>query len=129
MPFFIYFLFTDLSYGVESKYTKLLYYQNFFGHIHRNPSRYSSSLTTISCGHPLKVLRKEKGKVVNSRWTYVAAGPYKGYILKKFLSEKRMKCFSDIYPKYFEKMKLSITEMYYFGRLYDQYVQGTSKRP
>lgn len=111
----------------KQKYTQILYYKNTFGHIHRNPSRYSTSLTTISCGHPL---RKLKGrKKLDPRWTYISAGPYKGHVLTQFLSNKRIKCFSDVHSNFFDKMNLSITDMYYFGRLYDQYIIGKTRQP
>ena len=123
------FLITDVFAKKKSSYLKIVYYKEAFGHIHRNPSRYSSSLTTISCGHPLKLLPLKKGKEENSHWAYIKTGPYTGHVLNIFLSSKRPRCFSDVHSKFFDNMNLSITDMYYFGRLYDQYVIGQTRRP
>ena len=129
--FSIFIMFFSENLYSKNRFSKILYYNNTFGHIHQNPSRYSTSLTVVSCGHPLKVLTRaeSKKKNINSRWTYVGAGPYKGYILSKYLQIKSVKCFSDTHSKFFENMNLSITDMYYFGRLYDQYIIKTTRRP
>lgn len=110
----------------------LSYFRPIFGHVHRNPSKYSSSLTTISCGHPIKVykLTPKKGRSVtifNKVWRYVKVGPYEGYIDKKYLVKSKPNCFQDRYPKFFDSLELDLTELYYWGRLYDQYVFGKSR--
>ncbi len=92
-----------------------------WGHVHQNQSRYSSSLTTVSCGHPLKVIE------FNEHWHKVVAGPYTGYVQSKFIHEKKPSCPQDLYPRFFDDLKLEITEMYYWGKLYDQYIEDKSR--
>lgn len=117
-----------LSFGVLAKESavRVAYYNHLFGHIHKNPSRYSMSLSTISCGHPIKILGV-KGKIIEREGYYkVHVGPYKGYISKQYLNRKKPNCFQDRYPRFFDNLDLSLTDMYYWGKLYDQYVNGRS---
>ena len=92
-----------------------------WGHIHQNSSRYSTSLTTVSCGHPLKIY--EVGKA----WHKVQAGPYTGYVRNEQLLDKKPTCLQDKYPKFFDDLKLEITEMYYWGKLYDHYIEDKTR--
>lgn len=121
-----------ISAAAKKEILRVAYFRPIFGHVHRNPSRYSSSLTTISCGHPIKVLKlvPKKGRpvtVFNKVWHFVKVGPYEGYIDGKYLKEKKTNCFQDRYPKFFDSLELDLTELYYWGRLYDQYVFGKSR--
>ena len=102
------------------------YFKHIFGHIHQNSSPYSSSLMTIHCGHPVKILHPPS-KGMSEKWEHIQVGSFKGYVLKKFLSKKKTSCFQEKYPRFFEGFSLSMTEMYYWGRLYDQYIQGRSR--
>lgn len=122
------------TFASKKKYVGLLYYKNMFGHIHQNTSNYSTSLSTLSCGHPVKIYKKQYKSghtqiIFNETWNMVKVGPYEGYIQTDFLSKTKVKCFQDKYPKFFDEMKLEISDMYYWGRLYDQFVTGSSKRP
>lgn len=103
------------------------YYKNMFGHIHQNPSRYSISLTTVSCGHPIMVVVSKNDQNNADGWLMVKAGPYEGYLPQNSLSEKRVDCFQDRYIKFFDNMDLQLSDMYYWGRFYDQVVEGKSK--
>jgi len=108
-----------------SKIIKISYLNTIFGHVHRNPSRYSSSLTTISCGHPIKVLKQNiLGK---GQWAQVKVGAHKGFINLMYLSDKRPACFQDRFPRFFDNLDLELTDLYYWGKLYDQYVIGRTK--
>lgn len=100
----------------------VMYYKHIFGNVHQNPSRYSSALTTISCGHPVKIYSIKMGN-----WVKVKVGAQNGYLPMSFLSTKRPKCFQDKYPRFFDKFALGPTDLYYWGRLYDQYVIGKSR--
>ncbi|GAB4016703.1 MAG: hypothetical protein Fur0010_16680 [Bdellovibrio sp.] len=123
----------DFMSGKVTKLHKISYFKELFGHVHRNPSRYSNSLSTLSCGHPIKVFEwsvqgaKEKSLEVNGDWLYVQVGPYKGYMLKESLSDKRPTCFQDEFPRFFDNVGLSLTEMYYWGKLNDHFLTGRSK--
>lgn len=110
---------------------KISYLKNTFGHIHQNASRSSTSLTTLSCGHPIKVYEVtnkagQKFTTFASGFFYVSAGNYYGYIQSSFLVDKKPNCFQKKYPKFFDALSLEITDFYYWGRLYDQYSQGKS---
>ncbi len=105
----------------QSKVIMVKYLNTPWGHVHQNSSRYSTSLTTVSCGHPIKVLEINKG------WAKVVAGPYTGYVQDVHLSPKKIECIQDKYPRFFDDLKLEITQMYYWGKLYDQYVEGKSR--
>jgi len=130
---FFFYLIPAVSCGaLEKKLIGVFYFKNIFGHLHQNPSRYSSSLTTVSCGHPIKVyevIRPNMSslKVINDIWAMVKIGPYDGYMRKDHLSRKNTICFQDEFPKFFENFDLDISELYHWGRLYDLYVEGKSK--
>jgi len=109
------------------KVERVMYYKYMFGHLHQNPSKYSTSLTTISCGHPLKIYSVKTGSqkprmVFNKEWNFVKAGPYEGYIRDTQLSSKKPICFQDKYPKFVDQFEMEISDMYNWGRLYDLYL-------
>ncbi len=105
----------------DTKVIMVKYLNTPWGHVHQNSSRYSTSLTTVSCGHPLKVIEINKG------WTKVIAGPYTGFVQDIHLNVKKPECIQDKYPRFFDDLKLEITQMYYWGKLYDQYIEGKSR--
>lgn len=123
----------DFMAGKVVKVHKVSYFKLLFGHIHRNPSRYSNSLSTLSCGHPVKVFEwsnqgsKEKTLDVNEDWYFVQVGPYRGYMLKESLSEKKPNCLQDQYPRFFDSIGLELTDMYYWGKLNDHFLNGKSR--
>lgn len=111
----------------KSKVVRIMYYGKSFGHIHKSPSKYSQSLSTLACNHPIKVLRLNGQELWGGKFHFVKVGPYRGYIHKDYLSRKRVMCIQDKYPRFFDNLNLSISDMYYWGKLYDQYAIGTSK--
>jgi hypothetical protein len=106
---------------------RVLYFSKLFGHIHKNPSRYSQSLSTIGCGHPTKVIGNTEVSSSGVSFLKVKVGPYVGYISKIYLRSKKPQCFADDYPRFFDNLNLSLTDMYYWGKLYDQYITGRSR--
>jgi hypothetical protein len=117
--------FADSS-STDEKVIGVFYMKPLFGHVHQSSVRTSASLTTIQCAHPVKVI--ESSKVSASReWSYVQVADYRGFILKQYLSEKKPDCIQGKYPKFFDKLNLDLSELYYWGRLYDQYVQGETR--
>ena len=60
-------------------------------------------------------------------WNYVKVGMHKGYVKRDVLRSKRPLCFQDMYPKFFDSFDLDLSELYYWGRLYGQYIQGRSR--
>jgi hypothetical protein len=109
------------------------YFSQMMGNVHQNPSRYSQVLTTISCNHPVKLLKEvsKDGKEFvlygEDKWNLVSVGPYEGFVMTEYLTEKKISCFEEEFPKFFDGLSLDINDLYYWARLYDQYVQGKSK--
>jgi hypothetical protein len=54
-------------------------------------------------------------------------GDDRGFIISSSLSEKRPVCFQEKYPKFYLNLNLDLSEMYYWGRLTDQYLSEESK--
>ncbi|WP_372653974.1 hypothetical protein [Halobacteriovorax sp.] len=110
---------------------KVMYVNKIFAQVHKNPSKHSIYLTTTECGHPVKVYKlesKNKSRVLfNRTWKIVKVGSYDGYMNEEYLSDTKVKCFQDKYPKFFDSLGLEINEMFYWGKLYDQYVTGKSR--
>lgn len=111
---------------IQKRQLRTGYYNQMFGHIHQTPSRYSTSLTNIACGHPLRIMSiTQAGQTLtlfNDRWKFISAGPYEGYLPEKFISTERPECFQDKYARFYEAFDLSITEMHFWGRLYDHFL-------
>ena len=121
--------------GMNKRLLRVSYYNNLFGHVKKNPSRYSQSQSAITCGHPVKIYKvsPKKGSsgvsqtVFNDSFYYVKVGPYWGYINKRYLSKKKPNCFQDEYPRFFDKLDLKIEDYFYWGKLYDQFIYGKSR--
>jgi hypothetical protein len=122
LPFFA---FADTT-STDEKVVGIYYFIPMFGHVHQSSVRTSASLTTIQCSHPVKVVESSKVSV-GAEWAYVLVADFKGFIQKEFLATKRPECFQGKYPKFFDAMNLDLAELYYWGRLYDQYTQGESR--
>ena len=109
------------------------YFNQMMGNVHQNASRFSQVMTTISCNHPVKVLKETStdGKEFmfygENDWNLVTVGPYDGYIMSAYLSDKKNECFEEEYSKFFDGLELEINDLYYWARLYDQFTQGKSK--
>lgn len=125
-PFWAFILITSFSFFslAGEKELARLYFQRPFGHLHQNASKESKSKTIVQCAHSVKVL---KVKTEITGWTYAMVGDEKGYIQSHFLDSKRPLCFQERYSRFYSKMRLDITDMYYWGRLYDQYLEGRSR--
>ena len=122
---------SSLAFPAEKKIERVnaplgvVYYVNSFGHVHQMAQINSASVTTVACGHPLKV--NESLNSYGQEWLIVSVGPQKGYVLKEFTSERKSECFQEKYPKFFNSMNLDLSELYYWGRLYDQFIRGRSR--
>lgn len=112
--------------STDEKVVGIFYMKPLFGHVHQSSVRTSASLTTIQCAHPVKVLESTKVSV-SREWAYVQVADYRGFIMKQFLSEKKPDCFQGKYPKFFDTLNMDLSELYYWGRLYDHYVQGETR--
>lgn len=112
--------------STDEKVVGIFYMTPMFGHVHQSSVRTSASLTTIQCAHPVKVIESSKVSV-SPEWSYVQVAEYRGFIMKQFLSEKKPECFQGKYPKFFDSFNMDLSELYYWGRLYDHYVQGETR--
>ena len=112
--------------STDEKIVGVYYFTPTFGHIHQSPQRTSASLTTIQCSHPLKVIESSKVSA-GAEWAYVQTADYKGFVLRNFLSDKRLPCFQSKYPKFFDAFNLDLGELYYWGRLNDHFIQGETR--
>lgn len=110
--------------------THFLYYKNTFGHIHQAPSSYSASAKSISCGDRVALVQEKTNtstEFSKYSWVKVKYGPSEGFVRTDFLIPKRPTCFQASYRKFFNKFKLELRDVFSWGRLYDQYVVGSSK--
>lgn len=127
---FLPFLFSTLlmasTKSTDEKVVGVFYFKPIFGHVHQSSVKTSASLTTIQCSFPVKVIESSKVSA-SSEWAYVQVADYKGFILKQYLSPKRPECFQGKYPKFFDALNLDLSELYYWGRLYDHYTQGETR--
>ncbi len=123
-------LYTCKTFAKKTEKIFYSYYNKTFGHLHQNPSKYSSSLTTITCNQGMKVL-EEKVSVENSKeiWQKVKIGPYEGFVQKKHTDQKwnKKKCVQDRYPRVFDLLELKISDFHYWGLLYDHYLLEKSE--
>ncbi len=109
------------------------YFSQIMGNVHQTPSRYSQVLTTITCNHPLKIMKEisNDGKELilfgEDKWNLVTVGPYEGYVMSDYINDTKNSCFEEEHSKFFDGLNLDINDLYYWARLYDQYVQGKSK--
>ena len=106
----------------SKKIISIEYLGALFGHVRVQPSQYAESLSAISCGHPIKLY-----ETIKDDYQFAKVGPYEGYVKREHLSKHKPECLQDKYPKFFETINLDITEMYYWGKLNDQYITGKSK--
>ena len=107
-----------------------LYYRNMYGLLHQSPSSYADSLKTLSCGDRVQLALDKGGTTTEfSRysWSKVKYGPNLGYIRSEFLDESKPDCFQANYTKFFNQFKVGLNDVFSWGRLYDQYVLGSSK--
>jgi len=99
---------------------KIGYLTPIFSNIHKNMFVDSKIVSTLSCGHPVRVNLKQR----NANWYKVKTGPYIGYIKKIDIKFKKIKCFQDKYPKFFNKFNFSVDELYLWGKLNDRFSKG-----
>jgi hypothetical protein len=128
---FLIFLLTSLlsfaeTTSTDEKLVGVFYMTPLFGHVHQSSVRTSASLTTIQCAHPVKVIESSKVSI-SKEWAYVEVADYRGFVMKQYLSEKRPDCIQGKYPKFFDALNMDLSELYYWGRLYDHYIQGETR--
>jgi len=128
--FLILLVFNLLSFAettsTDEKVVGVFYMTPLFGHIHQSSVRTSASLTTVQCAHPVKVIESSKVSI-SKEWAYVEVADYRGFVMKQYLSEKRPDCIQGKYPKFFDALNMDLSELYYWGRLYDHYIQGETR--
>ncbi len=105
---------------------EVVFLSTFLGHVHQSPSRLSPSLTTIQCGHPVKVI-KDPNVLVSEDWERVQVADWKGFVWKKHLSPSKPDCLQGRFPKFVDALNLDLTELYYWGRLNDHWEEGRAE--
>lgn len=126
IPFLLTSFLWSATKSTDEKIVGIFYFKPMFGHVHQTSVRTSASLTTIQCAFPVKVIESSKVQV-GQEWAYVQVADYKGFILKQYLSDKKPSCLQGRYPKFFDSLNLDLSELYYWGRLYDHYTQGETR--
>jgi hypothetical protein len=113
----------ETSNGMKKSLIGIKYFSEMMGNVHQNPSRYSQVLTTISCNHPVKIMKEtsKDGKDFvlfgEDKWNLVTVGPYEGYVMADYLADKKNVCFEEEYSKFFDGLNLDINDLYYWARL------------
>lgn len=116
----------SVSLFAKEKVIGRMYFNDFMGHVHISPSKTSGSKTTIQCAHNVKILEQDE-KYDTGNWFYVMVGEDKGYINSQFLQTDRPNCFQEKYPRFYQKLNLDLTDLYYFGRLNDHYQRAVTR--
>lgn len=117
---------------VTTKVAKLGYVSSMFAQLYSGPNRDMEIYTTLECGHPVKILSRSDGKteemIFGRGWYLIKAAGHEGFVQARFVSESKVTdCFNQQYPKYYDALNLTISEMYYWGRLKNVYNYGESK--
>lgn len=93
--------------------------------LHQRAVKYSPTLTSLSCGDRVEAYEVEVPNKMG--WYEVKAGRWVGYLEREYLQESYPRCFRNEYPRFWSKLELDSSQKYYWGRLYDLYVQGQTK--
>jgi hypothetical protein len=108
-----------------------IYFNRFFGNIHRSKNPRSDSLKIINCGDFLEEATDEKASTPSQEsrleWKKIRLGPYTGYLKEDFLSPVHPVCFTKKFPKFYEGFNVDPVQNYLWAKLYDQYESGRSK--
>jgi hypothetical protein len=120
--------------GRKTEVIGTFYFGPLFGHVHQSPSSNSSTHTNIACGHPIRVLSQtlpdgRKVELFEENWRLVSVGPFEGYLRDRDLVRTKPTCFQDQFPRFMNALNLELTDMYNWGKLYDNYETGRSKLP
>jgi hypothetical protein len=114
---------SDVNEKKSDKVIGKLYLKVFLSHLHKEPSRYSASLTTLQCSQ--SVLLTEKSGT-RPGWIYAKVGNMKGYIEAIHLTTDLPDCFQLQYSQFYNALDLDLAQMHNWGKLYDHYLQGKS---
>lgn len=100
------------------------YINKIFANLHQHPSPYSPSVQIVACGDPVKVY-ESNDSLLPPEWTSASTSIYgeaNGFLSKNIFSKEKESCLQNKYPKFFNLLNLELTEMYHWGKLYDQYI-------
>ena len=87
--------------------------------LNQSPSVTSTTVSTVACGHEVEKLSREH--LNKEFWNYVKVNNYTGYMEKRYLTDKKVKCLQDEYPRFFLEFDLDLTDSFYFAKLYGKY--------
>lgn len=102
-----------------------MYFKDFMGHVHKTPSSDSSSLTAVQCAFKVKILKSKDS--IDPMWSYVKVGEDIGFIETSRLTSNRPNCFQSKYQEYYNSLNLDLTDLYYLGKINEQFVTKESK--
>ena len=77
--------------------------------MHSETSRYSQTLTTLSCGHPIKAY---EDKNIDSEWQKIKVANYTGFVRSAAISAAKVQCWQDKHSRFFSGMELEISDIY-----------------
>ncbi|MBF0313029.1 MAG: hypothetical protein HQK50_07350 [Oligoflexia bacterium] len=113
---------------LQKKFIGTFYASHFFINIHQHPSSFAPSLHTLACGDSVKVYEiSGKGAAIPEDWHSVDIETTQGYVQKALLSTERPSCMQKNYPKFFDHLHLEPTDLYYWGKLYDQLIMEKTR--
>ncbi|MBF0205542.1 MAG: hypothetical protein HQK53_01500 [Oligoflexia bacterium] len=114
---------------IERKFIGTFYITKTFSNLHQHPSPYATSVHTLACGQSVKLYTTNgaQKESLPEEWVFAEGENTFGYLQKKMLSAEKPDCFQNKYPKFFDGLNLNITEIYYWGKLHDQYIAGKTK--
>lgn len=114
-------LLASMTFSLSLLAKEVLYLNTLFAHVYESPSVNSASLTAIQCAHPVRILSKNKDL---KGWHQVGVADHKGFINQGYLSKSKPVCFQEKYPRFFDKLNLDLSQIYYWARLNDKIVKG-----
>jgi len=117
-------LFISLCFSQLLAVDEVSFFNLDMGTLHETASAYSQALTTIACNQPVHV---DKAASAPVGWSKVSVGPYSGFVKTSHLSHEKGVCLFDKYSKFIDALDLGISDLYYLGRLSDQFVKGQSQ--
>ena len=83
-------------------------------------------MTALQCAHAVNIIEVEE-LTTPTGWMLARVGEDLGYIRSKFLSSNRPECFQEKYPKFYGNLNIDLTDLYYWGRLSDHFIEGESQ--
>ena len=105
-----------------------MYFQQTFGLLYNNPSWTADSSDVLACNDRVETFSFPAANLPEG-WVKAKIRGKEGFVPQAFLAERRATCFAEKYPKFFDRFNLSVSERFYWGRLYGRYLWGDTTLP